>query len=103
MNAKLNKPAIQPNKIYYLLLSLLFDGIGMLSFTIPYLGEFTDVIWAPLSCYIMVKMYRGKVGKIAGIIGTIEELIPFTDVIPTFTLTWLYHFYIQKKGTSTIK
>lgn len=87
----------QPNKLNYLLLSLLFDGIGMLSFSIPFLGEFSDVVWAPISGLLMVKMYRGKVGKIAGIFGTIEELFPFSDVIPTFTLTWFYTFYVQKK------
>jgi hypothetical protein len=25
--------------------------IGMLSFTVPFLGEFSDVIWAPLAGY----------------------------------------------------
>ncbi len=79
-----------------LFLGLLFDGIGMLSFTIPIIGEFSDVIWAPIAGYLMTRMYRGNVGKIAGGIEFLEELIPFTDGFPTFTLTWLYWYYIKK-------
>lgn len=31
-------------KYKLLLLSILFDGIGMLSFIIPFIGEFADVV-----------------------------------------------------------
>lgn len=80
-----------------LLLGLLFDGLGMLSFTIPMLGEFSDVVWAPIAGYIMTRMYKGNTGKIAGGIGFLEELIPFTDSIPTFTVMWFYTYYIKKQ------
>ena len=43
-----------------------------------------------------MKMYKGTTGKVAGIIGFIEEIFPFIDIIPTFTLTWLYT-YVYKK------
>ena len=85
-------------KIKKLILGLLFDGIGMLSFTIPFVGEFADVIWAPLSGFLMTKMYRGRVGKVAGILTFLEEIIPFTDVIPSFTLTWIYTYWIKKEN-----
>jgi hypothetical protein len=42
-------------------------------------------------------MYKGTVGKVAGIIGFVEELIPMLDFIPTFTLTWLYTYVIDSK------
>ncbi|KAB1154120.1 hypothetical protein [Flavobacterium luteum] len=79
-----------------LILGLSFDGIGMLSFSIPLLGEFSDVIWAPLSGFLMTKMYKGKVGKLAGILTFVEEIIPFTDFIPSFTLTWIYKYLLRK-------
>ncbi|MCD0469023.1 hypothetical protein [Flavobacterium sp. JAS] len=79
-----------------LLLGLLLDEIGMISFTIPLLGEFSDVIWAPVAAFIMTKMYKGRVGKVAGVLTFLEEIIPFTDVIPSFTLTWIYTYYFQK-------
>lgn len=88
------------SKKYKLLLaSLLFDSIGMLSFVIPFIGEFTDVFWAPVSAFILLKMYKGTEGKVAGVISFIEEIgILGTDIVPTFTLTWIYKYLIQKES-----
>ena len=47
-----------------LILSLLFDVLGYVSFFIPVF----DFLWAPLSAYLMTRMYKGKKGKIAGVI-----------------------------------
>lgn len=86
-------------KYKYLLLSILFDGIGMLSFFIPGIGEMFDILWAPLSAYIITKMYKGDVGKIGAAIGFIEEAgILGTDLVPTFTLLWLYTFIFKKEN-----
>lgn len=86
------------NKNRDLVLGLLFDGIGMLSFSIPLIGEFSDVVWAPIAGFLMTWMYKGKIGKVAGIFTFLEEIIPFTDVIPSFTLTWIYTYWIKKSG-----
>ena len=88
--------SIERNKTRNLFLGILFDAIGMLSFTIPFLGEFSDVIWAPLAGFLMTWMYKGQIGKVAGVIAFLEEIIPFTDVIPSFTLTWIYNYWIKK-------
>lgn len=80
-----------------LILGILFDAIGMLSFTVPMVGEFSDVIWAPIAAYLMTRMYKGNVGKVGGVITFLEEIIPFTDVIPSFTLTWIYNYVVKKK------
>ncbi|KQB37493.1 hypothetical protein [Flavobacterium aquidurense] len=79
-----------------LLLGVLLDGVGMISFTIPLLGEFSDVIWAPVAAFIMTRMYKGRVGRVASVLTFIEEALPFTDVIPSFTITWIYTYYFQK-------
>ncbi len=85
-------------KYKLLLLSLLFDGIGMLSFTIPLVGEFTDVIWAPVSAFLIFKMYQGIAGKIGSLVAFIEEIGVFgTDFLPTFTLMWFYKYVIRKE------
>ncbi len=81
-----------------LILGLFFDFIGMLSYLIPGIAETIDVIWAPISGMLLVAMYKGTTGKVAGVIGTLEELIPFTDIIPTFTITWLYEYFQDKKN-----
>ena len=84
------------NKTRDLVLSLLFDAIGMMSFSIPLIGEFADVIWAPISGLIMVWMYKGTIGKVAGVVSFLEELLPATDIIPSFTIMWFYTYIIKK-------
>jgi len=42
-------------------------------------------------------MYKGTVGTVGGITVFIEELIPGLDFIPTFTLTWIYTYWIKRK------
>ncbi len=84
------------NKYKKLILSLLLDGVGYLSYLIPGLLEFTDIVWAPASAYIMTKLYKGNKGKIAGAIAFIEEALPWMDAVPTFTLMWLYTYVLGK-------
>lgn len=91
-------PVVKDEKLKKLFLGLLFDGIGMISFSIPLLGEFSDVIWAPVAAFIMTRMYKGRVGRAASILTFVEEIIPFTDVIPSFTITWIYTYYFQKQN-----
>jgi hypothetical protein len=89
---------IKEEKNRKLILGILFDAIGMLSFTIPIIGEFSDVVWAPLAGFLMTWMYKGRVGKVAGTITFIEEILPFSDFIPTFTLTWMYFYIFKNKN-----
>ncbi|SEB50909.1 hypothetical protein SAMN04489761_1121 [Tenacibaculum sp. MAR_2009_124] len=93
------------NKFLKLALSLLFDAIGYLSFLFPGLGEITDVVWAPAAAFLMAKMYKGNKGKIAAAVTFIEEAMPGLDVIPTFTLMWLftYVFTSSKEKKTTIE
>lgn len=85
------------NKYKKLVIGIILDAIGMLSFTLPLIGEFGDVIWAPLSALIMTRMYKGTTGKVAGIVGFIEEIAPGLDLIPTFTLTWIYQYLLKDR------
>ena len=83
------------NKGTMLVLSLLFDFIGMVSYFVPVFAEVTDLFWAPISGILLVVMFKGTAGKLAGVFGFIEELLPFVDVIPTFTITWFYTYVIR--------
>ncbi len=80
-----------------LIISLGLDALGYLSFIIPGIGEFTDVAWAPLSAYLMTQMYQGNKGKIAAVFSFIEEALPGFDVVPTFTMMWLYTYVFSSK------
>ncbi|HEA23250.1 hypothetical protein LCGC14_1139330 [marine sediment metagenome] len=84
------------DKYKKLFLGLVFDGIGMLSYTIPFIGEFSDILWAPVAGWLMTRMYKGKMGQGAGIITFIEEIVPGLDVIPTFTLMWVYTYIFKR-------
>jgi len=85
------------NKYTILILGIIFDTIGMLSFSIPIVGEFSDIIWAPLSALIFYKMYKGVEGKVGGILNFVEELVPGLDAIPSFTIMWVYKYVIKKQ------
>ena len=88
---------MEKDKKNKLFLGILFDLIGMLSYVFPPI----DIIWAPLSAYIMIKMYKGNVGKIGGLISFVEEAIPGLDFFPSFTLTWLYVYVVKVKSEKT--
>ena len=67
---------------------ILLDLIGMLSFIFPAFGELADTVWAPISGLIFFKLFGGRLGTIGGVLNFLEEIIPFTDVIPSFTIAW---------------
>ncbi|MBF4984559.1 hypothetical protein FNJ87_09555 [Nonlabens mediterrranea] len=85
-----------------LIYGIIFDLVGMASYIIPGIGEFTDIGWAPVAGYLMTKLYPGKTGVTAGIITTIEELVPGLDIIPTFTITWIYSYVIKKEDDKQV-
>ncbi len=74
-------------------LCIVLDLLGMITYFFPGLGEFVDVVWAPISGYLFFKMFGGKLGRIGSVLNFLEEIIPFTDVIPSFTIAW----FIRKK------
>lgn len=86
------------NKQRNLFLGIVFDLMGMITYLIPFLGEFADTIWAPIAAFSLSYMYKGTIGKVGGVIGFIEEILPFSDFIPTFTLTWIYTYVIKKQN-----
>lgn len=81
---------------------IIYDAIGMATMAIPWVGPFLDLAWAPYAAKKMAKMYPGKKGKLASVLVFIEEILPFTDVIPTFTLMWFYTFVWKKESAGDI-
>lgn len=79
-----------------LIKGLVYDAVGMSTMAIPLVGPFLDLAWAPFAAKKMSEMYPGKKGKIASVLVFIEEILPFTDIIPTFTLMWFYTFVWNK-------
>jgi hypothetical protein len=69
---------------------ILMDAIGCASYLFLGVAEFVDIIWAPISAFIFYKTFGGRVGQIGSVLNFIEEALPGTDVIPTFTIAYFY-------------
>ena len=83
------KKSVLPN----IMLCIILDVIGMASYFIPAIGELADVVWGPISGFLFYILFGGRFGMIGGVLNFLEEIIPFTDVIPSFTIAW----FIRKK------
>ena len=67
------------------------DILGMGSYAVLGMGEWTDLAFAPLQYYWLQYAYGST--KMAAL-GGMEELLPFTDFIPSCTII---HF-LESKG-----
>ncbi|MBI1342076.1 MAG: hypothetical protein GC171_03970 [Terrimonas sp.] len=76
----------QPSLIF----CLLMDALGYASFAVPGLGEAADLFWAPISALLFYRAFGGWSGALGGLFNFAEELLPFTDFIPSFTIAWLW-------------
>ncbi len=82
------KKSTDSRKWVLLVLSLVMDGMGLVSYVFPGFGEWIDVVWAPVASIANFLLYRGWLGAAGATATLIEEGLPFTDFVPTFTLTW---------------
>ncbi|PZR24322.1 MAG: hypothetical protein DI535_22220 [Citrobacter freundii] len=87
MNNKINSPSLA--------FCLAMDALGFVTYTIPVLGEFGDLFWAPVSAMIFMISFGGWKGVLGGVFNFVEEILPGTDFIPSFTLAWL----LKRRGT----
>jgi len=76
-----------------LLASIIIDLIGDGSLLVPGLGDASDFLWAPVSALLVRLLYGSNV---LAAVNLLEELLPFTDVIPTATIAFLLEFFFRK-------
>jgi hypothetical protein len=81
---------------------IVMDLLGYATFALPFVGEVFDVIWAPMSAMIFMRMFGGAKGVFGGIFNFIEELLPGLDFIPTFTIAWMLQNFRKPKTANTI-
>ena len=86
----------QPSLIF----CILMDVVGYATYAIPGLGEFADILWAPISSIIFMISFGGWKGALGGLGNFIEEILPGTDFIPSFTIMWFIQ-NMQRKSTTT--
>lgn len=83
---------------FKLIASLAIDAIGASSFVLPAFGELFDVGWAPVSAALVWYLY-GDRRFVA--LNFVEEILPFTDWIPSATLAWLSEVYLRYANMPT--
>lgn len=83
----------QPREVS-LAFCIVMDLIGYATYSIPFLGEFADLVWAPISGLIFFRTFGGWKGAFGGVFNFVEEILPGLDFIPSFTITWA----LQKFG-----
>ncbi len=76
------------------------DVVGYATYTVPFLGELGDLLWAPISALVFYFTFGGWKGTFGGVFNFAEELLPGTDFIPSFTIMWVVQYFTQKQKTS---
>ena len=71
------------------MICIVMDLLGYASYTLPFMGEIGDMIWAPVSGLIFYRLFGGWQGAMGGVFNFIEELLPGLDFIPSFTIMWI--------------
>ena len=83
-------------------LCILLDLVGMASYIFPMFAEVSDVVWAPISAIIFNKLFGGRLGAIGSVLNFLEEIVPFTDIIPSFTIAWFIRKNAMEKQLSNL-
>lgn len=79
------------------------DMLGYVSYAIPFLGEWGDIIWAPLSGLIFYRLFGGWKGALGGVANVVEELLPGVDFIPSFTIMWMIKYFRTQRRSKSIQ
>lgn len=70
-----------------LLVCIGIDMLGSANEAIPLAGEFVDVIYAPIAALLLRQLFSGS--NIVALLEFVEEILPFTDVLPLATVCWI--------------
>jgi hypothetical protein len=83
-----------------LLVCLAIDIIGTSSELVPFLGELSDVIWAPVAALLLRSLYGGS--NVIFVLEFAEEILPFTDVLPLATVCWVVDTYFYESNLAQL-
>jgi hypothetical protein len=86
-----------------LIFCVLMDLLGYATYAIPGVGEFGDIIWAPISALIFYRTFGGWKGAFGGLFNFVEEIMPGLDFIPSFTIMWFIQRMKKPQQVQTIK
>ena len=90
------------NPLPPLTICVLMDLLGCATYLIPFFGEFFDLVWAPVSAIVYMRLFGGAKGLFGGVFNFLEELLPGLDIIPTFTITWFLLYHKRSKNELSV-
>ncbi|KAG7342880.1 hypothetical protein IV203_020824 [Nitzschia inconspicua] len=92
--------ARRPPDFGKLLICIAIDLAGSSSELVPILGEFTDILTAPLAATLLQNQFGGS--KAVFFFEFAEEILPFTDIIPFATLCWVIDTYFPESAVAGV-
>lgn len=76
-----------------LVLCFVFDALGMVTYLVPVIGEFGDLVYAPIqAAFVGILAGRERFGLFFIGFSFAEEILPFTDFIPSCLIAWLWKY-----------
>jgi len=82
---------IQPKQLAKLVACIGIDLMGDASYLLPGIGEGTDFAFAPAEALALRGMFQAN-GLM--VLGLLEELCPFTDLLPLATIAWFLETFL---------
>lgn len=77
------------SQINQLGICILLDVIGLASYFLPVLGEGFDIPYAPIYAFCVYQMVGAENwGLLWTGVAFAEEILPFTDILPSATIGW---------------
>ena len=65
--------------------------MGTSSEFIPFIGELTDIAYAPAAALALRSLFQGS--NVVFALEFLEEFLPFTDILPLATICWVIETY----------
>jgi hypothetical protein len=79
-----------------LFLCIIIDVLGSANEAIPLAGEVVDVIYAPIAALLLRQLFQGS--NVVFLLEFVEEILPFTDVLPLATICWVVEAFFGGSG-----
>jgi hypothetical protein len=83
-----------------LLLCMAIDVIGSSSELIPFVGEITDVVYAPVAAWLLRSIFGSN--NVLFLLEFAEEILPFTDILPLATICWVVDTYYRDSDLAKV-
>jgi len=80
-----------------LMAAVIIDLVGLTTYVIPGAAEGSDMAWGPISGFLIYLLFPNR--KRTALMGTVEEMLPFTDFVPTAYLAWRLDYVKDKNKT----